>query len=251
MNRMTRENQGKVAVIKLDRDVTNAIDLELIEDLAAALKEIRADDAIDALFLTSANEKFFSIGFDLPALVDLGRDDFSLFYRSFNRMCLDLFTLPKPTVAGICGHAIAGGCIVALFCDYRIISQGRKLMGVNEIKLGVPVPYPADCLLRFMAGDGHARELIDLGEFHPPERSLELGIVDRVVPAGEVFSQSLELAAQLGSNPGGVWKLIKRNRIEDLEKKIAARLEEKERLFVDLWYAPATRETLKAAIAKF
>lgn len=251
MKRVARENRGRVAVLELDRGVTNAIDLEMIEELAALLQQIRTDGEIDALILSSANEKFFSIGFDLPVLFDLERDDFLFFFRSFNRLCLDLFTFPKPTVVAITGHAIAGGCIVAYCCDYRIISDGRKLMGVNEIKLGVPLPYPADCILRFMVGDRNACELIDFGEFHLPERSLSLGIVDQVLPAGKVLSESLERAKKLGSSPGETWKLIKKNRVHELERKIMAGLEESERLFVDLWYAAETRELLKAAIEKF
>lgn len=77
---------------------------------------------------------------------------------------LALYTLPKPVVAAITGHAIAGGCILALCCDYRFISEGRKLMGLNEVKLGVPVPYLADRVLHALVGTRYAREIIESGE---------------------------------------------------------------------------------------
>jgi enoyl-CoA hydratase/carnithine racemase len=78
---------------------------------------------------------------------------------ALDSMCLEMLTISKPLVAGIAGHAIAGGCILSLCCDYRFISEGRKLIGLNEIKLGVPVPYVADCILRKLIGHRLARDV--------------------------------------------------------------------------------------------
>ena len=129
------EYHDQVAIVRLDRPATNAINLQLVDELAEALEGVKRDADVRSLVLTSSNDKFFSIGFDIPQLFDLTREDFRSFYQAFNRMCLDLYTLPKPTVAAITGHAIAGGCILTLCCDYRFIAQGRKLMGLNEIML--------------------------------------------------------------------------------------------------------------------
>ena len=137
-------NDG-VAIVRLNRPVTNALNLQLVEELAGTLKQVTCKSDVRSLVLGSSNDKFFSIGFDIPQLFERTREDFTFFYHTFNQMCLDLYTLSKPTIAAITGHAIAGGCILALCCDYRFIADGRKLMGLNEIKLGVPVPYLADC----------------------------------------------------------------------------------------------------------
>ena len=99
-----------------------------------------------------------------------------------------LFTFPKPTAAAISGHAIAGGCILTLCCDYRYIAEGRKLMGLNEIKLGVPVPYVADCILRSLVGFRHAREIMESGDFYQPETSFQKGLVDAVLPLENVLA---------------------------------------------------------------
>ncbi|MEE8391251.1 MAG: enoyl-CoA hydratase/isomerase family protein [Anaerolineae bacterium] len=133
------EYRDRVAIVKLNRPVTNALNLQLVDELTETLQNVRHDANVHSLVLGSSNEKFFSIGFDIPQLFELDRESFTKFYQAFNRVCLDLYTLPKPTVAAIPGHAIAGGCILALCCDYRLIAQGRKLMGLNEIKLGVPI----------------------------------------------------------------------------------------------------------------
>jgi enoyl-CoA hydratase/carnithine racemase len=146
------DRQENVAVLKLDRSTTNAINLGLVETLSAALQEVKHDTKARSLVLTSANNKFFSIGFDIPDLYDLDRPEFETFYREFNALCMDLYTLPKPVMACLNGHAIAGGCILALCCDYRLIAGGKKLIGLNEVKLGVPVPYLADCILRELVG---------------------------------------------------------------------------------------------------
>ena len=180
------EVRDEVALVQLDRPVTNALDLELVHELGQALQGVRHDPHVRGLVLASSNVKFFSIGFDIPSLFDLPREEFQTFYRDFNRMCLDLYTLPRPAVAAITGHATAGGCILALCCDYRFIAEGRKLVGLNEIRLGVPVPYLADCILRHLVGVRLARDVMDSGEFYPPATSLQMGLVDQVLPLEQV-----------------------------------------------------------------
>lgn len=245
------DHRDGVAVVRLNRGVTNAINLELVEELAAALEKIEHDSEVHGTVLTGSNDKFFSIGLDLPELFPLSRRDFEVFYRAFNRVCLRLYTHPKPTVAALTGHAVAGGCILALCCDYRFVAEGRKLMGMNEIKLGVPVPYVADCVLRYTVGVRNAREMVDSGEFHPPETLLRMGMVDRVLPPDRVVAASIEKIQQVGSSPREAFAIIKRNRVEPIEAEVGARLEEKMALFVERWYSDAARERLSAALEKF
>jgi enoyl-CoA hydratase/carnithine racemase len=245
------EHHDKVAVIKLDRGVTNALNLQLVSELAETLGRLKRDSDVHALVLGSGNEKFSSIGFDIPQLFELGEEDFRFFYRTFNRLCLDLYTLPKPTVAAITGHAIAGGCILALCCDYRFIAQGRKLMGLNEVKLGVPVPYPADCILRDLVGVRQARQMVDSGEFYEPEALCRMGVVDQVLPLEQVLPESIEKARLLGALPQEAFALVKRNRVEAVEAQVLAHLEEKEQLFVERWYSAEARGRLKGAMEKF
>lgn len=241
----------QVALVRLKREVTNALNLELLNQLADVFRRVKDDPNTHSLVLSSSNEKFFSIGFDIPRLFELSREDFGLFYTTYNRVCLDLYTLPKPTVAAITGHAIAGGCILTLCCDYRFIAEGRKLMGVNEIKLGVHVPYPGDYILRQIVGTRIARDATESGEFYPSEQLLEMGMVDQVLPLEQVLPASIEKARSLGSFPQEASAMIKRNRVEVVEAQIRARLEEKERFFVECWYSDETRQLLREAMEKF
>jgi len=251
MDRICIEYRDKVAILKLNRDVTNALNLQLVNQLAENLQKVRDDSDVHSLVLCSSNEKFFSIGFDIPELFKLTRKDFRIFYQAFNQVCIDLYTLPKPTIAAITGHAIAGGCILALCCDYRFIAEGRKLMGLNEIKLGIPVPYPGDCILRHVAGTRNALEISGTGEFYHPEESLQIGMVDQVLSLEQVLPKSIEKAKFLGALPHEAFWMIKRNRVEMVEAQILTHLAEKEQFFIECWYSDEARKRLKEAIKKF
>ncbi len=240
-----------VALVTLNRGVTNALNLEFVAELGDTVRDLKDDPDTRALVLRGSNDKFFAIGWDLPELLTLTRDDFVLFFRTFCRMCVDLYTLPKPTVAAITGHATAGGCIVALCCDYRFIAEGRKLMGLNEIKLGVPIPYPADCILRALAGDRIAREIVEMGAFHGPEQMERFGLVDEVLPLEQVLPDSIERAAALGAHPVQAFGRIKQDRVERTQARINAHLDEKEKIFLECWFSDETRERLEKAAEKF
>jgi enoyl-CoA hydratase/carnithine racemase len=173
------------------------------------------------------------------------------FYQAFNHLSIELFALPIPTVAAITGHAVAGGCILAICCDHRFIAEGHKLMGLNEIKLGVPVPYPAHCILHQLVGDTDARDLMYLGEFLEPESALKASLVDRVLPIDEVRTQAIEFAATLGGLSHSAFRVIKQNRTQPVVTRIHEQLAEKESIFVEHWYSDDTRRNLRAAIKKY
>jgi enoyl-CoA hydratase/carnithine racemase len=240
-----------VALLRLARGVTNAFNLELVSAISDALHQVREDPAIRGLVLGSEQDKFFSIGFDIPELFRLARPEFETFYSRFNRLCLDLLTLPKPTIAAITGHAIAGGCVLVLCCDHRFIADGRKLIGLNELKLGVPVPFIADCILRQLVGVHDAQEVEEGGEFLPPKRAQDMGLVDKVLPLSGVTNMAVERCVALGAMPQAAFAMIKRNRVEPVEEQVATKLDERERYFVDCWYAEDTRGRLEAAMQKF
>ncbi len=248
---VTIEHQNQVAILKLNHGVTNAISGDLVLALDSALKSQAADPDVLGLVLTSSNRKFFSIGLDLPNLFALGEKEFRSFYQSFNQMCLSMLTISKPLVAGIAGHAIAGGCILSLCCDYRFISEGRKLIGLNEIKLGVPVPYVADCILRKLIGHRLARDVMDSGGFLEPEEAQRLGMVDRILPVEEVVPQSIEKARELSSDSMDAFALIKSSRVHALEREISAQLAEREDAFIKCWFSDDARVRLQDAISKY
>jgi enoyl-CoA hydratase/carnithine racemase len=245
------ERHGNVAVLRLRNGVTNPIDLDFVNLISDVLSDVKKDSKIKALVFASGNDKFFSIGFNIPELYGLSREDFTTFYRAFNRLSLEIFTFPKPTIAAITGHAIAGGCVLAICCDHRFIAEGRKLMGLNEVKLGVPVPYPAYVMLEQLVGPRNAYKISSTGDFFEPEKALELGLVDNVLPIGEVMKAALEKVGSLGVMPEDAFEVIKQNSVEDVSAKIIKREDEMERKFIDCWYSEGTRVLLKEAMKKF
>jgi enoyl-CoA hydratase/carnithine racemase len=242
---------NKVAIFKMSRGVTNALNLQLVNQLAENIKEVKDNSNVLSLVLSSSNRKFFSIGFDIPELFELPLEDFKVFYEAFNRVCMELYALPKPTIAAITGHAIAGGCILTLCCDHRFIADGRKLMGLNEVKLGVPVPYLGDRVLTQLVGTRNAQEIMEGGEFFHPQKALQLGLVDQVLPLDQVASRSIEKAKLLSALPQKAFGIAKHNRVEVVKAQVKKHLFQKTQIFIDCWFSDEARERLKEAIKKF
>lgn len=245
------EHDDNVAILRLIKGTTHAIDLQMVDQLTKELIKVRNNSDIDGIVISSSNNKFFSIGLEIPTLYYLSKEKFTKFYQSFNQLCMDLFTFPKPTIAAIIGHAIAGGCIIALCCDYRYIAEGRKLMGLNEIKLGVPVPYPADRILRQIVKPQVAREIINSGEFYESDQLLQFGMVDKVLPIDQVLQKSIEKVKLVDSFYSDAFRMIKYNNIKSVENQVKIHLAEKEKYFINCWYSDKVRENLKNAMKQF
>ncbi len=249
MIQLTHEEH--TAVITLARNITNPINLDLVDQFHACLGELRDDPDTSAIVLTSASEKFFSIGFDLPNLIDLPRDQFELFFKQFNQLCLELYTIPKPVVAALPGHTIAGGCVLAICCDYRLIASGHKLMGLNEIKLGVPVPYLADQILHHLTGTITARNILESGGLFTVEESERFGLIDRIIPPTDLISEAITTADSISNHAPAAYALIKSNRIENVVSRVMPVIDKQQALFMECWYSKTTQELLKLALDKF
>jgi enoyl-CoA hydratase/carnithine racemase len=251
MEAIKLEQQDGVALVTLNRGVINAINQNVIDELAEALHMLKDDSTVRGLVLTSNNDKFFSIGFDLPEIYPLQQQEFRGFFRAFNLLCVELYTFPKPTIAAITGHATAGGCILALCTDFRFIAEGRRLIGVNESKLGVPITYLAYCLLRQLVGERHTREGVSSGILYTPEEALQIGMVDGVYPLANLVSTAIQKSRDLGEMPGDAFAVNKRLGVRATESQVRSYLDEEITLFLEQWYSPVARQHLGDALAKF
>jgi enoyl-CoA hydratase/carnithine racemase len=243
--------EGSTALVTLDRGAIHAIDPQTITELRELLQQAAGDQEVRALVLTSANHKFLSIGFDLPLLLEMTPEEMQSFFHDFNTLCLKLYTFPKPTVAAITGHATAGGCILALCCDHRIIAEGRKLMGVNELKIGVPVPFLAQQVLAAVCGEANAMEAVESGELYDPPRLLEMGMVDRAAPLEEVHPLALARAAELGALHPKAFAGSKQNRVMGVAEQFLQRRTEREQAFLACWHTDEAQQLLREAAKKF
>ncbi len=238
-------------IITLQGKRNNSINHEFIDSVTEALYQIEKDARLNSALITSSKDNFFSAGFDLPSLLKLDRKAFSLFVKSFNDLCLYLFSYPKPLIASVNGHALGEGCLLALCCDYRFISKEKTLMGLNQVKLGLPVLFPIDQVLVYKFGYKISRDLMESGEIYPPENVMIWGLVEEVCDKEMVISKALDKAAQLHKIPGTTYIFLKRNRVEFLLESIKGSREKKEDEFVDIWFSSQVQKELRKESKKF
>jgi Delta3-Delta2-enoyl-CoA isomerase len=263
------ESDRGVAILRLHRGVTNALVPELVDELRAALRDLAGDPELRGVVLCGSNDKFFSIGFDIPRVLELSREAFAGFFGAFNDLCLDLYSFPKPTAAALSGHAVAGGCILALCCDHRILARGRKSVGMNAVKLGVAVPFLAGAIILERLGNEAAGIVLGFGDFYDPEAALRMGIATELCPAGEVLRRAVEVVRCDGpksvtapeaisateTSPDAVSARLHATgrvpRAETMRARYAATREETDRAFLENWYSEETQALLRGAVDRF
>jgi enoyl-CoA hydratase/carnithine racemase len=248
MNLVDVEEHDSVVVIRLNNGVTNAIGPALLKDLSITLKETK--DSYSGVVL-AGNSKFFSIGLSLPELLTMGRNEMAAFWSSFEDIVLELYSLPIPTVCAIAGHAPAAGTILALTCDFRFIAAGRNLIGLNEIKLGLPVPYLADRMLRQIVSDRAAKVVEYEGDLMMPEKAKIIGLIDEVLSGEEVEKKAIEKIAKIPSQNFFGIKVMKQCRGAELRTQFLSERASINEAFMDCWFHPSVQSLLREASKTF
>jgi enoyl-CoA hydratase len=200
------ESDG-IALLTFNRpDVRNAISLEMVQEVRAALAELSAREEIVALILSGAGGKAFVSGADIAELRDRRRAD--AMRRINSGLCRDIEQVPFPTIAAINGFALGGGCEVALACDLRICGASAKL-GQPEVSLGILPGAGATYRLPRAVGQAMARELIFTGRVIDAEEARRIGLVSRVVADDRVLEEARGLASAIGANSRWAVRLAK------------------------------------------
>jgi enoyl-CoA hydratase/carnithine racemase len=242
------EEHGPVAVLRLTNGVTNAIGAELVADLDSAIREVGGH--YQGMVL-AGNTKFFSIGLNLPELLMLDRDRMVDFWNRFEDLVLGLYTLPIPTAAALAGHATGGGAVLAVACDYRFMADGKKWIALNEVKIGVPVPYLADLMLRQIVEDRVAVEMEFASRFLGPGEAKATGLADEINSEEAVEATALARICDLASMPRPAFAATKQHRVRQIPSQFKAIRQDFSRVFMDCWFMPATQALLKEAAQKF
>ena len=246
------QQQQQHFILRLNHGVTNPINLDLIQKINDALDEVCSTEPKpgDGLVL-AGTEKFFSIGFNVPELVEFNEAEFSYFWEEFNQLFFRLYTLPIPTVSAISGHAIAGGAVLAITTDYRVGSEGKKRIGLNEIELGIPIPYATDLVLRQLVGDRVANHIIYSGNFFNMETMVEGGLIDHIAPTEQVEEQAQQLIETLTTHTGPAFTAVKQNRTESIQLAYEKAKDRKNSEFMAMWFSEPVREKLREAAKTF
>ena len=234
----------RVSEVRLQRGKVNALDEEVVDELADCFRRLARDPGVGSIVLTGTG-KFFSFGFDIPAFLEHPKEAFLAYLKKFAALYRDLFAHPKPVVAALNGHAVAGGCMLALACDARLMVAGNAKIALNEIAFGSSLFAGSVEMLRHCVGDRNAARIALSGTMYPPEEALALGLVDRVVPDGDLMAAAREVArAHAAKDPAafrGVKMLLRGPVLDEIDRREEASLIE----FVEIWYSERTRENLR------
>ena len=229
-----------VGTIRLDRPPMNALDIAVQDRLRELAQEATDRDDVRAVILYGG-EKVFAAGADIKEMQVM--DHVAMVKRS--RALQDSFTaiarIPKPVVAAVTGYALGGGCELALCADYRIAADNAKL-GQPEILLGLIPGAGGTQRLSRLIGPSRAKDLIFTGRMVKADEALTLGLVDRVVPAAEVYEQAHAWAAKLAQGPAVALRAAKEAVDQGLEADIDTGLAIERTWFAGL-FATADRET--------
>lgn len=202
------ESRGAATVLRLAHGKVNALDAELLAALKERLEEIDSS-TYGPLILTGSGSSF-SAGVDLWRVLEGEAAYLHRFLPTLNEALVTLFTLGRPVIAAVNGHAIAGGCILVSACDYRVMADGAGRIGVPELRVGVPFPYVALETLRFAVGGAHLNELVYLGKNYEPARARELGLIDEIVPPEQLMDRACEIAEQMVMIPAKSFQVVKK-----------------------------------------
>jgi enoyl-CoA hydratase len=200
------DHRDGVAILTVDRPPANAMDVELLGAVVAAVDELAADPP--AALVYAGRPGFFSAGADLKLVPTYGAEQQREMVHGINRMALGVYGLPCPTVAAITGHAIAGGFVLAVCADHRVASTTGSY-GLTEVKVNVPYPQAAIGVVREELGASAAR-LLGLGNrLVDADECVRLGAFDEAVAPERVLDRALEVADELAALPAETYAVTK------------------------------------------
>ena len=234
------------AVITLNRPPMNAINEALMRDLNAALSELQPDDAVRSIIITGAGDRIFCAGADLGSAFT---GDIAAFLRFGNSVIRRIERFPKPVIAAINGHALGGGCEIAMGCHIRILRESAR-MGQTESSLGIIPGYGGTQRLPRLIGRGLALEHLILGTQISAQECYRIGLVNRLAREGETLTDAKTLARELGKRPPIATRVLIEAVDDGLEAPIDKAIEVEIRAFDKVIRTEDAAEGLQAFFQK-
>lgn len=247
MNTIKVTIKDHLALITLDRGRSNALNREMITELNDMLNSIASDQNIAGAIITG-KENFFSAGLDLIELYNYSEAEAESFWHLFLDFTANITSFRKPLVAAINGHSPAGGCVIALACDYRIMAEGKSIIGLNEVPVGIIVPNSIFHLYAFWIGTAQASRNLLEGKLFTPEEALQVGLVDELVNPESILTAAERRIRKYMGMERNTWEQSKLNIRKDLIAATRANQDEALALMLKQWWAPTTRNILKTII---
>jgi enoyl-CoA hydratase len=244
---ITRDNRDGIAILRLAHGKVSALDVHFCTAIVRELDDIAADDA-RALVIAGSGSTF-SAGVDLFQVLEGGADYLSRFLPAMAALFESLLTFSKPVVAAINGHAIAGGCIIASACDYRVMADGTARIGIPELAVGVPFPPLPFEIVRARLSPPAFRDLVFSARTVLPAEALLIGLVDEVVPADALLARAEQHAGRLAAIPPVAFALTKRTFNEPVLTRVRA-AEAINAGALAAWSSPAVQQRMRAYVEK-
>ena len=234
-------------VVTLDRPPANAISETLVQELNAAVSSVRDDESVRAVIITGAGDRIFCAGADLGSAFSGGNVD--TFIQFGNRVLRKIERFPKPVIAAINGHALGGGCEIAMACHFRLLKEGAR-MGQTESNLGIIPGFGGTQRMPRLIGRAKALEFMILGSQVAAEDCARLGLVNRLTKEGETLNEAKALARQIAKRPPIATRLIIEAVDDGLAAPIDQALEIETRAFLATLRTEDASEGIQAFFAK-
>jgi enoyl-CoA hydratase/carnithine racemase len=247
MNTLKVTIKDRLAIIALDRGKSNPMNAEMVKELTTLIQSIDTDDNIGGLIITG-KENFFSAGLDLIEIYDYNEAEIAAFWRSFFALQAKMVSFKKPMVAAISGHSPAGGCVMALCCDYRVMARGKYIIGLNEIPVGIIVPDSIFDLYAFWLGKRNACQYLMEGKLLSVDEALEVGLIDEICNPESVISTAEKKIRTYMQFNATTWSQSKLNIRRKLIEQAATDQTEMLDMMLKQWWAPETRKVLQMII---
>jgi len=230
--------------LRLARPPANALDPDLVSALTRAVSE--APDAGAHALVLSASGSIYSGGLDVPALLTLDREGIESFLDEFLEMLRTVALSEVPVVAAVTGHAPAGGAVLAIHCDHRVMAAGAFRIGLNEVAVGIPLPQSLHSVLARVVGRRQAERLAVRGLLVPADEALAIGLVDELVAPEAVVPRALEIARAYLAVPPTAMRRTRELARSDLAAIFDAEQRDTWQRFVDDWFSAETQSVLRA-----
>ena len=240
---LTTETRDGVTLVQLSHGKVNAFDLELMREWIEML-DVLEDDGTSAVVLTGTG-RIFSAGVDLRRLVQEGVEYIQEFLPLLGEAFSRTFTFSKPLVAAINGHAVAGGCILACACDYRVMAQGQGRIGTPELAVGVPFPSVAMEILRLTVPAHRLQALIYGGLTCTPDEALANGFVDELSAPEALIDRASEMAGRLGALPHASFAITKRLVRQPSQERVEGFGRRIDQEVLEAWTSPAVLDAVR------
>jgi Delta3-Delta2-enoyl-CoA isomerase len=239
----SRNDQG-ITTVTLSRGKVNALNEAVIDEMTAHFRTLAADGATRAVIL-SGKGKFFTYGFDIPEFLGYPKEDYLRYLTKFTDFYRELFLFPKPVIAALNGHTMAGGCMIAIACDYRIMVTGKAKISLNEINFGSSLFAGSVEIMKLWLGQKNTETAVYTGAMYTAEEALQLGLVHEATTDAELEAKALTIARQYAAQDAAAFCSIKKL----LRKPLADEIKKRERdsllEFVDIWYSENTWQKLQ------